>query len=98
MTRRRNEGEERSRGRRKVREKKESNGRPSVSSHHLDLDLGFGRFHSLAAAISQSPHLFLRSLSSDEVAPRVQNKAGVDQETVACDSEVHYASIMLMRL
>ncbi|CAL5434223.1 unnamed protein product [Camellia sinensis] len=81
-----------------MREKKEGSGRPSVSSHHLDLDLGFDRFHSLAAAaVSQSPHLSLRSLSS-EVAPRVQNKVGVEQETVACDSGVHYASIMLMRL
>ncbi|CAL5423774.1 unnamed protein product [Camellia sinensis] len=33
-----------------------------------------------------------------QVAPRVLDKVGVDQETAACDSGVHYASILLMRL
>ncbi|KAF5930279.1 hypothetical protein HYC85_031152 [Camellia sinensis] len=33
-----------------------------------------------------------------QVAPRVLDKVGVDQETAAFDSGVHYASILLMRL
>ncbi|KAF5939556.1 hypothetical protein HYC85_023815 [Camellia sinensis] len=34
----------------------------------------------------------------NKVAPRVLDKVGVDQETAAFDSGVHYASILLMRL